>query len=229
MQTIKIFRQIEELMIGTYRYERRVSDTDTGNQSVFKKFVPIFPHLYLRQRRKGVNKPENFNINPRQIQCHFYHKNMEKTSKLDDDQLFEGKRLPSSIQLAFQVSNRDLLPGSKDFSRYCVDEHLKKQNRYLQCDINLNQFRSNINHSPKIFYHTDKTFDDQGNLIDDSQMTLMIELNVPVPFFENERGFIKILSPLQLENDLLNYWNLKQVIFIKGRRHESMKNFKGYC
>lgn len=66
-------------------------------------------------------------------------------------------------------------------------------------------------------------------MIDDSQMTLMIELNVPVPFFENDKGFIKILSPLQLENDLLNYWNLKQVIFIRGRRHENMKNFKGYC
>lgn len=80
---------------------------------------------------------------------------MEKTSKLEDDQLFEGKRLPSSIQLAFQVRNRDLKPGTKDFSRFQADDILKKQNRFLQCDINLNQFRSNINHSPKIYYHVD--------------------------------------------------------------------------
>lgn len=64
MQTIKIFRQVEEMMIGTYRFERR-SDSDDGSQSVVKKFVPIFPHFYLEAKKQGVNTPQNFNIEPK--------------------------------------------------------------------------------------------------------------------------------------------------------------------
>jgi hypothetical protein len=63
-------------------------------------------------------------------------------------------------------------------------------------------------------------------------MTLMIELNVPVPFFENDKNkWRKIVSPLQLKNDLLNYWNLKQVIYIRGKKHENacIQNFAFYC
>lgn len=55
-------------------------------------------------------------------------------------------------------------------------------------------------------------------------MTLIIELNVPATFFEgdtNSKEWRKIKSPLQLKNDLLNYWNLKQVIYIRGKRHDN--------
>jgi len=43
-QTIKIFRNIQELAIGTYRYGRRA---DSREKWVTKQFIPMFPHLYL--------------------------------------------------------------------------------------------------------------------------------------------------------------------------------------
>jgi len=71
--------------------------------------------------------------------------------------------------------------------------------------------------------------DDEGKRLENADFFLVIELGVPAPFYEekaansrsfqaahDKKKFCKVLSPMQLENDLLNYWNLKQVIYIRG-------------
>jgi hypothetical protein len=53
---------------------------------------------------------------------------------------------------------------------------------------------------------------------------MVIEQMVPGEFMEgkqessnkNYTKWYNSLSPLQYDNDLINYWNLKQVIFIRG-------------
>ena len=55
---------------------------------------------------------------------------------------------------------------------------------------------------------------------------MVIEQQVPGDFMEgkqegankNYNKWYNALSPLQYDNDLINYWNLKQVIFIRGQK-----------
>jgi len=57
---------------------------------------------------------------------------------------------------------------------------------------------------------------------------MVIEQMVPGEFMEgkqeisnkNYTKWYNSLSPLQYDNDLINYWNLKQVIFIRGQRSQ---------
>ena len=71
--------------------------------------------------------------------------------------------------------------------------------------------------------------DDEGKKLENADFFLVIELGVPAPFYEEKvpnarslqaahekKKFCKAMSPMQLQNDLLNYWNLKQVIYIRG-------------
>lgn len=58
--------------------------------------------------------------------------------------------------------------------------------------------------------------DDDGKILDNADFFFAIELSVPAPFYEKTMGHItkkekfnKVVSPMQLNNDLLNYWNLK--------------------
>ncbi len=54
---------------------------------------------------------------------------------------------------------------------------------------------------------------------------MVIEQMVPGEFMEGKleggknNKWYNSLSPLQYDNDLINYWNLKQVIFIRGQKH----------
>jgi hypothetical protein len=101
--------------------------------------------------------------------------------------------------------------------------------------INIAKYKSNINHCPKIYY--DREQNDQGDPIDGGDLTMAIELNAPAEFYElgfceklKKEKFFRIISPFKMQNDstegfgheqscagdLLNYWNLKQVIYIKG-------------
>lgn len=52
---------------------------------------------------------------------------------------------------------------------------------------------------------------------------MVIEQMVPGEFMEgksvnNYTKWYNSLSPLQYDNDLINYWNLKQVIFVRGQK-----------
>jgi hypothetical protein len=83
-----------------------------------------------------------------------------------------------------------------------------KKEREFQLDINLGNLQSNINHRPTIIFDPER--DELGNPTDSGYYTLIIELNCPVTAFEKiGDSWNKIMSPLQLNNDLLNYWNLK--------------------
>ena len=54
---------------------------------------------------------------------------------------------------------------------------------------------------------------------------MVIEQMVPGEFMEGKleggknNKWYNSLSPLQYDNDLINYWNLKQLIFIRGQKH----------
>ena len=96
-------------------------------------------------------------------------------------------------------------------------------------DMNLNQYKQNINHTPKIYFEEFTFKNDQGKEIPgEHKFLLIIELNVPAPFYEESQKFIKIMSPLRLENDLLNYWNLKQVIVMVGQKQTGF-DLAEYC
>jgi hypothetical protein len=62
LQTIKIFRQIEEFSVGTYKYENRQNDLVEEQKEVVKKYIPMFPHFYLKAKQEANNSPENFNL-----------------------------------------------------------------------------------------------------------------------------------------------------------------------
>ena len=80
---------------------------------------------------------------------------------------------------------------------------------------------SNINYRPSIYFDPER--DDKGEPIDNGFYTLAIELNCPVSIFEKiGQNWIKVVSPLQLKNDLLNYWNLKQVIYVRGKKNNTV-------
>ena len=64
--------------------------------------------------------------------------------------------------------------------------------------------------------------DEAGERLENADFFLVIELSVPAPFYEeteantrsyaapkDKKKFCKVMSPMQLRNDLLNYWNLK--------------------
>lgn len=87
-------------------------------------------------------------------------------------------------------------------------------------DVNLNSYRSNSNHAPKIMFDYER--DDEGKRLENADFFLIIELGVPAPFYEesapsarsypavhDKKKFCKVMSPMKLQNDLLNYWNLK--------------------
>ena len=103
--------------------------------------------------------------------------------------------------------------------------------------INISKYKSNINHCPKIFYKREA--DLSGDDIEGGDLTMVIELNSPAEFYEEafcekqkKRKFFRITCPFKMCNDmcdespgndgpscggdLLNYWNLKQVIYVKG-------------
>jgi hypothetical protein len=78
--------------------------------------------------------------------------------------------------------------------------------------------RLNVNFAPKIFYQYDESI--EGNL---GNFDFIIEQMVPGEFMEGKKEnlskrnkWYNSLSPLIYDNDLINYWNLKQVIFIRG-------------
>ena len=63
------------------------------------------------------------------------------------------------------------------------------------------QTRANINHCPKIYWDFEK--DQEGKELDNGDMYLAIELEVPAPFFERQAGpyggkesYLKVMSPL---------------------------------
>ena len=122
----------------------------------------------------------------------------------------------------------DLKPEAKEYNQVLqkapkVDEnsekmdptlHFSSKYRSFQMDMNLNQYRQNVNHSPTIMFDYEK--DSRGKPLENGDFFLAIELSVPAPFYEkikdsksNKDKFNKIVSPMQLNNDLLNYWNLK--------------------
>ena len=47
-KTLKIFKEIDQFSIGTFRYEKP-TDEDYKD-TVIKKFIPFFPQQYLRSQ-----------------------------------------------------------------------------------------------------------------------------------------------------------------------------------
>ena len=104
------------------------------------------------------------------------------------------------------------------------DFRLSMKKRQYQLDINLANIRLNSNYLPKIFFEYER--DAEGNVMRDGDFLLVLELSVQAEAFEKileknfdnkQEKFRKCISPLKHSNDLLNYWNHKQVICIKGR------------
>jgi hypothetical protein len=84
---------------------------------VNKKYVPMFPHFYLRDKGVGErpNTTKNFGLN--NVRCHFYRKDMKKPGRgSDDNNLYDGMSLASSVQVAFEFNNQNLLPGTREHS-----------------------------------------------------------------------------------------------------------------
>ena len=90
-------------------------------------------------------------------------------------------------------------------------------------DMDLLKFGQN---QPKIYYEN-SIKNDKGEEIESSNLTLIIELGAPANFYEIKQKFSKdvfkhVKSPLRLENDLLNYWNLRQVIYVSGIKNSAL-------
>ena len=90
-------------------------------------------------------------------------------------------------------------------------------------DMDLLKFGQN---QPKIYYQNSMK-NDKGEEIESSMLTIMIELGAPANFYEIKKKFSKdvfkhVKSPLRLKNDLLNYWNLRQVIYVTGIKNSAM-------
>lgn len=234
-QTLKVFKEIYEFSIGTYKYEeRQANEIDGTKAGVYKKFIPMFPHLFLSEHERefvplNSISPDSFGIT--NIECNFYHRHLKNTLVKNEDMLFYGMHLPSKLQIKFDAKNENLLKSSREFHDQALHQGIhpnrfvpQSRQRIFQCDINLNQYRQNINHSPLIYFKVHEKTNHQQKVIDDQEMTLVIELNVPATFYEGDtssKDWKKIKSPMQLKNDLLNYWNLKQVIYIRGKRHDN--------
>jgi len=69
-------------------------------------------------------------------------------------------------------------------------------------DIDLNSYRSNSNHAPKIMFDYER--DDEGKKLENADFFLVIELGVPAPFYEekaptvvyDKKKFCKVMSPM---------------------------------
>jgi hypothetical protein len=56
---------------------------------------------------------------------------------------------------------------------------------------------------------------------------LIIELGVPANFYEIKKNYQKdvfkhVRSPMRHRNDLLNYWNLRQVVYVSGIKNPAL-------
>jgi hypothetical protein len=65
-------------------------------------------------------------------------------------------------------------------------ESLPDNPRTFQMDINLNSYRSNSNHAPKIMFDYER--DDEGKKLENADFFLVIELGVPAPFYEEKES-----------------------------------------
>ena len=187
----------------------------------------MFPHLYLKEDEdRNPNNMNHFNLG--KIECNFFDKHLRSKGSLEPEKQIDGMRLPSQIQLKFDMRDCDLKPEAREYNQVLqkapkADEnsekmdpslHFSNKYRSFQMDMNLNQYKQNVNHSPTIMFDFEK--DGHGKPLENADFFFAIELSVPAPFFEKVRDsksgkekFNKIVSPMQLNNDLLNYWNLK--------------------
>jgi len=206
------------------------------------------------------NSNSTVRTNLENVECNFFHKYMKSAKEQPQphasNESYE-RHQPTNLQIKLSFENRNLKDTTALYQMEkrafdAKNKHMEAQDsdaeeskrsefvipnksRAFQLDVNLSSIRNNINYSPKIYFVLEK--DSEGKEMKDGDFFLVIELGAPCESFEqfhdklsNKKVFNKCMSPFRLQSDLLNYWNRKQVFYIRGKKNPNLdpnKYFKG--
>ena len=226
-----IFDEVKEFTAGAIRY------FPDGT----KKYVPLFPYFYCQDVQKGYNQGSSASSSSEEEKKE-EAKNASSENSLSQLRL-EDIAPPKDVQPVFfgsrkteegankyekiQVSFRSSIPlefeieGAK--SKRKDNRHDYRMEIYFDNITKIEWFQT-IEQDGRIEAVYDGASDEDRNqdneLID---TTIMIHLKRPATFWSTKNQNRKILSPFALpqadqRNQLPNFWNLNQVIFLKGKK-----------